>query len=93
MAGDFIRTIVEGGKPVSDGFSGYRVVRLLQLAQQSMALNGRLMEVDPLSMAVSEKASGPQVGVSLQMNRVRPPCVEGIELPRTETELSTAQSA
>jgi predicted dehydrogenase len=93
MASDFIRTIVEGGKPLSDGFSGYRVVRLLQLAQQSMALNGRLMEVDPLSMVVSERVNGPQPAAPLQSNHLRPTCIEGIELSRTETELSTAQRA
>jgi len=45
MARDFISAIVEKRSPVSDGYTGYRVVRLLEMAQQSMAQNGRAMEL------------------------------------------------
>jgi predicted dehydrogenase len=45
MARDFVDSIVEKRPPVSDGEAGYRVVRLLELAQQSMMQNGRPVEV------------------------------------------------
>jgi len=45
MARDFVDSIVERRAPVSDGGSGYRVVRLLEMAQLSMAQNGRPLEV------------------------------------------------
>ena len=31
--------------PISDGYAGYRVVRLLEAAQQSLQQNGRTIEV------------------------------------------------
>jgi hypothetical protein len=31
--------------PISDGYAGYRVVRLLEAAQQSMELNGQPIEL------------------------------------------------
>lgn len=45
MARDFVRSIVAGRRPASDGYAGYRVVRLLELAQCSMAQNGRPVEL------------------------------------------------
>ena len=48
MARDFVSAIVEEGSPVSDGYSGYRVVRLLEMAQQSMAQNGKPIELHSL---------------------------------------------
>lgn len=45
MARDFVGAMLEKRPPVSDGESGYRVVRLLELAQLSMAQNGRPVEV------------------------------------------------
>jgi predicted dehydrogenase len=45
MASDFVRAIVEKRPPISDGYAGYRVVRLLELAQRSMAKNGRPIEL------------------------------------------------
>jgi predicted dehydrogenase len=45
MAQDFASSITENRRPVSDAYSGYRVVRLLELAQRSMAQNGRPIEV------------------------------------------------
>lgn len=45
MANDFATAIADQHRPVSDGYSGYRVVRLLELAQRSMAQNGRPVEV------------------------------------------------
>jgi hypothetical protein len=31
--------------PISDGYAGYRIVRLLEAAQQSMELNGQPIEL------------------------------------------------
>jgi predicted dehydrogenase len=45
MASDFVRAIAEKRPPISDGYAGYRVVRLLELAQRSMAQNGRPIEL------------------------------------------------
>jgi predicted dehydrogenase len=44
MACDFVRAMVEKRRPASDGYSGYRVVRLLEMAQRSLAQNGRPVE-------------------------------------------------
>jgi len=56
MAGDFVRAVVEKGRPTSDGHSGYRVVRLLEMAQRSLAQNGRPVELR--SPAISSRGSG-----------------------------------
>lgn len=45
MANDFVSAITEQRRPVSDGYAGYRVVRLLEFAQRSMAQNGRPVEI------------------------------------------------
>jgi predicted dehydrogenase len=45
MAREFIESITQGRLPVSDGSAGYRVVRLLEAAQQSMQSNGQPVEV------------------------------------------------
>jgi predicted dehydrogenase len=45
MAQDFIGAIQEGRAPLSTGFVGYKVVRLLEAAQQSIEQNGREMEL------------------------------------------------
>ncbi len=41
MARDFLCSILENRQPLSDAISGYRVVRLLEAAQQSIEKNGR----------------------------------------------------
>jgi len=41
MARDFVCSILENRQPISDATSGYRVVRLLEAAQQSIEKNGR----------------------------------------------------
>jgi predicted dehydrogenase len=41
MARDFVCSILENRQPMSDVISGYRVVRLLEAAQQSIEKNGR----------------------------------------------------
>jgi predicted dehydrogenase len=42
----FIRCIGQGERPITDGESGLRVVRILEAATQSMAEKGRLVELD-----------------------------------------------
>ena len=53
MAKDFIHSIVDGCPPVSDGNVGYRVVRLLEVAQRSMAQNGRAIELGKPAISVN----------------------------------------
>lgn len=48
MAREFIASIHEHRPPLSDGYAGYRVVRLLEAAQQSIEQNGRVVEVQDL---------------------------------------------
>jgi predicted dehydrogenase len=43
MAREFVSAIMESRAPLSDGHAGYRVVRLLEAAQQSIEQNGRLI--------------------------------------------------
>ena len=51
MAREFVDSVSEGRQPISDGYAGYRVVRLLEAAQQSMELNGRPIELtNPLGV-------------------------------------------
>jgi hypothetical protein len=45
MACEFIDSITEKRLPITDGYAGYRVVRLLEAAQRSMSLNGRPIEL------------------------------------------------
>ena len=48
----FIQCIDEGERPITDGESGLRVVRILEAATQSMADRGRLVELDTHEVAV-----------------------------------------
>ena len=45
MVREFIDSITEKRLPITDGYAGYRVVRLLEAAQQSMRLNGQPVEL------------------------------------------------
>jgi len=45
MAREFVDSIAQKRLPISDGYAGYRVVRLLEAAQQSMELNGQPIEL------------------------------------------------
>lgn len=45
MAREFVDSITAKRLPISDGNAGYRVVRLLEAAQQSLQQNGRTIEV------------------------------------------------
>jgi predicted dehydrogenase len=51
MARDFVQSIAEKKAPVSDGYFGYRVVRLLEAAQRSMEQNGRPVELCPSAVS------------------------------------------
>jgi predicted dehydrogenase len=64
MAREFIASIVEKRPALSDGRAGYRIVRLLEAAQQSIEDNGRLIYltdgqvVSASAMAAAASASG-----------------------------------
>ena len=45
MAREFVDSIIEKRVPTSDGYACYRVVRLLEAAQQSLQQDGRTVEV------------------------------------------------
>jgi len=45
MTSEFIDSIMQERLPISDGYAGYRIVRLLEAAQQSMELNGQPIEL------------------------------------------------
>ena len=47
----FIRCIEQGEKPITDGETGLRVVRILEAATQSMKKQGRLIELDLAEVA------------------------------------------
>jgi len=49
VAQEFVDSIVQKRPPVSDGYAGYRVVRLLEAAQRSMELNGHPIKLSPPS--------------------------------------------
>jgi predicted dehydrogenase len=56
MAREFIDSITQKRPPASDGHAGYRVVRLLEAAQQSMEQNGQPIE---LPNAIIPRKSAP----------------------------------
>jgi predicted dehydrogenase len=45
MAKEFVASINEKRAPLSDGYAGYRVVRLLEAAQRSIEQNGQLISL------------------------------------------------
>lgn len=42
---------IEGGRPITDGEAGLRVVRILEAATQSIKKQGQLVELDPVEVA------------------------------------------
>jgi len=48
MAGEFVASINEQRAPLSDGYSGLRVVRLLEAAQRSIQQDGREVLLSPM---------------------------------------------
>lgn len=49
MAREFAQSILQGRAPLTDGYAGYRVVRLLEAAQKSTSLGGQEVPVTDLS--------------------------------------------
>ncbi len=58
----FIECIENGQRPVTDGWSGYRVVRVLEAAAQSLRQGGVSVEIAPL-----EPKPGPPVPAELKL--------------------------
>ena len=48
---------LENRRPLTDGVAGYRVVRLLEAAQQSLQQNGREMQLGPSAIRSTEHAA------------------------------------
>jgi len=61
MARDFVSSIAEQRAPLSDGYSGYRVVRLLEAAQRSLEENGRTILLENSPLAGRTLQAGPGV--------------------------------
>ncbi|MBI2815359.1 MAG: Gfo/Idh/MocA family oxidoreductase [Acidobacteria bacterium] len=64
MAQEFISSIGENRTPLTDGVSGYRVVRLLEAAQQSIEQNGREIELAEPVFARSVRTSRLAVSIT-----------------------------
>jgi len=54
MAEDFAQAIVAARPPLSDAYAGYRVVRLLEMAQLSLEQKGRTFETSFAAVATAE---------------------------------------
>jgi predicted dehydrogenase len=54
MAREFVASIAEKRPALSDGHAGYRVVRLLEAAQQSMEQNGRVISLNEGALAIDQ---------------------------------------
>src|SRR5690242_1315005 len=57
MAREFVTSISEKRRPLTDGVAGYRVVRLLEAAQQSLQQNGREIQLGPSAIRSTEQAA------------------------------------
>jgi predicted dehydrogenase len=53
VAQEFVSSIKDNRSPITDGVSGYRVVRYLEAAQQSLEANGREVLLDNLNVVLS----------------------------------------
>jgi predicted dehydrogenase len=58
MANDFGAAMVDRRTPISDGYAGYRVVRLLEAAQRSMSQGGRPVDLRSSTMPYKESPGG-----------------------------------
>jgi hypothetical protein len=73
MAREFVSSIAEKRAPLSDGYAGLRVVRLLEAAQESIEHNGRVVflkepaprrpSVPVLAVAELQYAGGSHAGI------------------------------
>ena len=59
MAREFIDSITQKRLPISDGYAGYRVVRLLEAAQQSMQLERTTHRTDEYYRPAQERGLHP----------------------------------
>ena len=57
MAREFVSSIAEKRRPLTDGVAGYRVVRLLEAAQQSLQQNGCEIQLGPSAVRSAEHAA------------------------------------
>lgn len=57
MAKEFAAAILENRRPLTDGRAGYRVVRLLEAAQESLERNGREIELGPSAFPSASKVA------------------------------------
>jgi predicted dehydrogenase len=57
MGKEFVTSIIEKRKPLTDGRAGYRVVRLLEAAQESLEQNGREIELGPSAFPCAIKVA------------------------------------
>jgi len=57
MAKEFVDSILQGRQPLTNGHAGYRVVRLLEAAQESLKQNGREIELAPLLVPCSSETA------------------------------------
>jgi predicted dehydrogenase len=56
MAREFVTSITEKRAPLSDGYAGLRVVRLLEAAQESIEQNGRVVHLKPQTVRTAVPA-------------------------------------
>jgi predicted dehydrogenase len=54
QCGHFLECITEGKQPLTDGYSGARVVQILEAAQRSLEKSGRLLEIASNGHAAKE---------------------------------------
>ncbi len=64
MAKEFVASINEKRAPLSDGYAGYRVVRLLEAAQRSIEQNGRVISLRDEKFSFSEMAAASNVAAA-----------------------------
>jgi predicted dehydrogenase len=66
VAQEFVRSIAEDRQPLTDGMSGYRVVRLLEAAQESLDGGGREIPLGGNALACAATATSSTVVLSLR---------------------------
>ena len=57
---DFVRCVLDGGRPLSDGRQGLAVVAVLEAAERSLSAGGAIVPVEPPAVAVDGVAVGPE---------------------------------
>jgi predicted dehydrogenase len=64
MAKEFVASINEKRAPLSDGYAGYRVVRLLEAAQRSIEQNGRMISLREEYPSISQLMTSTNVAAA-----------------------------